>query len=111
MDQALVTEGIGWASSAILFATLCSQIWRQWQARRTEGVSSWLFAGQLAASIGFTAYSYLVGNTVFVVTNGLLAVTAIVGWLVLRIHRRREASEPRGRAEPRSPTAKAAAPP
>jgi MtN3 and saliva related transmembrane protein len=93
MDRAAMTEIVGWGSSLILFATLCSQIWRQWQARRTEGVSSWLFVGQLSASIGFTIYSALVGNVVFVVTNALLAVTAIVGWVVLKVHRRRERRE------------------
>jgi len=90
-----MTEAIGWLSSLVLFATLVSQIRTQWRARRTEAVSAWLFAGQLAAEIGFVVYSALIGNAVFVVTNLVLAATAITGMIVLHIHRRREAAGPR----------------
>ncbi|HVF30404.1 MAG TPA: SemiSWEET family transporter [Pyrinomonadaceae bacterium] len=74
-----MTEVIGWASSVILLATLVRQVYKQWSDRTSEGISSWLFVGQLAASIGFTVYSYLVGNWVFVVTNALLTVNNIIG--------------------------------
>lgn len=72
-------EIIGWASSIILLLTLVKQVYKQWKDGETEGVSKWLFIGQLLASIGFTAYSYLVGNWVFTVTNGLLTVNNIIG--------------------------------
>jgi MtN3 and saliva related transmembrane protein len=72
-------ELIGWASSGILLATLIRQVWRQWKERSTQGVSSWLFIGQLAASTGFLVYSVLVKNWVFVFTNAALLVTALVG--------------------------------
>jgi MtN3 and saliva related transmembrane protein len=70
---------IGWGSSAILLATLVRQVWRQWKERSTQGVSRWLFIGQLAASSGFLAYSMLLKNWVFVFTNAALLVTALIG--------------------------------
>jgi MtN3 and saliva related transmembrane protein len=42
-------------------------------------VSRWLFVGQLATSLGFTIYSALLGNVVFVVTNGLMVLNALAG--------------------------------
>ena len=51
----IVTELIGWASSAILLATLVRQVRKQWREGTSEGVSRWLFVGQTAASAGFTA--------------------------------------------------------
>jgi len=74
-----MTEIIGWASSLILLATLVKQVYKQWSERTSEGISKWLFIGQLASSIGFTTYSYMVGNWVFAVTNGLLTVNNIIG--------------------------------
>lgn len=74
-----MTEIIGWASSLILLLTLIKQVYKQWKDGETEGVSKWLFIGQLFASIGFTIYSYLVGNWVFTVTNGLLTINNIIG--------------------------------
>ena len=49
----------------------------------SEGVSRWLFVGQLAASTGFTAYSYLVRNWVFVVTNALMLVNGLLGLFIV----------------------------
>lgn len=74
-----MTEIIGWASSVILLVTLIRQVYKQWKEGKTEGVSSWLFIGQLFSSIGFTVYSYLVGNWVFTITNGLLMINNIIG--------------------------------
>jgi MtN3 and saliva related transmembrane protein len=74
-----MTEILGWASSVILLATLVKQVHKQWRDGTSEGISSWLFIGQLAASVGFTVYSYMVGNWVFVVTNGLLTINNIIG--------------------------------
>jgi MtN3 and saliva related transmembrane protein len=72
-------EAIGWASSLILLATLIKQVYKQWKERTTEGVSKWLFVGQLAASVGFTTYSYLTGSWVFMFTNGVLTLNNIFG--------------------------------
>jgi MtN3 and saliva related transmembrane protein len=72
-------EVIGWASSLILLATLIKQVYKQWADATSEGISKWLFIGQLAASVGFAVYSYLVGSWVFMVTNGLLTINNIIG--------------------------------
>ena len=75
-----MTEIIGWVSSAILFLTISKQIYKQWQEGSSEGVSKWLFIGQMAASLGFTVYSWLLRNWVFVITNALMLLSALVGW-------------------------------
>lgn len=75
-------EAIGWLSSLILIATIAKQVHKQWRSRSCAGVSSWLFVGQCAASFGFTIYSYLVHNWVFVVTNAAGLVTASAGLLI-----------------------------
>ncbi len=74
-----MTEIIGWASSIILLATLIKQVYKQWKEGTGEGVSNWLFIGQVFSSIGFTIYSYLVGNWVFTVTNGILLINNFIG--------------------------------
>lgn len=83
-----VTELLGWASSAVLLATLSQQVRKQWREGTSEGVSRWLFVGQTTASAGFTAYSVLLGNPVFVVTNALILASAIAGLVIDRRHRR-----------------------
>jgi uncharacterized protein with PQ loop repeat len=72
-------EILGWASSLILLVTLVRQVHKQWKERSSEGVSKWLFTGQLAASTGFLTYSILTGNIVFAVTNAMLTVNNIIG--------------------------------
>ena len=79
---------IGWSASAILLATILSQIVRQWKSGTSEGVSRWLFIGQIAASIGFSVYSWLVGDTVFIFTNLLMLASAVAGLLIVLKHRR-----------------------
>lgn len=79
---------IGWGASAILIATLARQVLTQWRSRSTEGVSHWLFIGQLCASIGFTVYSWMLDNGVFVFTNVVLILTAITGQMIYRRNRR-----------------------
>ncbi len=75
-------EIIGWASSGILPLTLITQIHKQWKLGTNKGVSRWLFIGQLAASVGFTAYSIGTGNVVFIVTNSFLAASAVLGMYI-----------------------------
>lgn len=84
----MLTEAIGWTSSFILLATLIRQVWTQWRTRSTSGVSRWLFVGQLCASAGFAAYSVLLHNWVFTVTNAALLVTGICGQLIYLRNRR-----------------------
>ncbi|WP_281250439.1 hypothetical protein [Myxococcus fulvus] len=89
-------EAVGWFSSFILLLTLGTQIHKQWKTGSSEGVSQWLFLGQITASVGFTTYSVLVGNWVFVVTNALILVSALVGELIVLKHRRAERRGARG---------------
>lgn len=91
----MAPEAIGWAASAILIATLSRQTWSQWKDADPRGVSKWLFIGQIAASCGFIAYSWLAHNMVFIVTNTLILVTAIVGQCVfLRARKQTPATDP-----------------
>jgi len=84
-----MTEIIGWTSATILLATIGRQVYSQWRSRSSQGVSKWLFAGQIAASIGFVVYSWLLRNWVLVVTNGLMLSTALLGqWIYLSNKRR-----------------------
>jgi uncharacterized protein with PQ loop repeat len=85
----LVTDLIGWFSSVVLVLTIGKQVHKQWKEGSSEGVSHWLFVGQLAASSGFTVYSWLVGNWVFVVTNALMLLNGVLGLLIVLHHRRR----------------------
>jgi len=83
-----MVDVIGWASSAILLMTIVGQIHKQWHARSNAGVSNWLFVGQSTASLGFVVYSWAVDNWVFVVTNALLLVAGVTGFLMTRHYRR-----------------------
>ena len=84
------TEIIGWVSSLILLATIGKQVHKQWASGETEGVSRFLFIGQMAASVGFAVYSWLVDNRVFVFTNSLMVVNGLLGYLILARNRRRQ---------------------
>lgn len=79
----------GWAASAILLATLARQIVTQWKDKDAKGVSRWLFLGQMAASTGFIIYSWMLDNWVFIVTNSLILLTAVIGQVGLLMRRRR----------------------
>ena len=77
-----MTEIIGWVSSFILFITVSRQIYKQWQEGKSQGVSVWLFVGQIVASLGFAVYSWLVWNPVFIFTNSLMVLNGIVGFVL-----------------------------
>ena len=85
-----MTEAVGWVSSFILVLTIGKQVYKQWKEGSSENVSRWLFVGQMAASTGFLVYSVLQKNTVFIVTNALMLVNALLGLLIVLYHRRRE---------------------
>jgi MtN3 and saliva related transmembrane protein len=86
----MATQLIGWAAAAILLATLGRQVYSQWRDRTSEGASKWLFVGQVSASVGFIVYSWLLASWVFVGTNALILVTALLGqWVYLRNRRHR----------------------
>lgn len=86
----MMTDILGWVSSVILLMTIGRQVWKQWRTGMGEGVSIWLYIGQTAASVGFTIYSALVGNWVFIVTNSLLLLSALTGLYILKFHCRRD---------------------
>lgn len=81
-------EAIGWASSIILILTIGKQVYKQWHDRTSAGVSTWLFVGQLAASTGFTIYSLLLRNWVFAVTNAIMMINGLLGYVITVRHRR-----------------------
>lgn len=74
---------IGWAATTVLLLTLVRQIVKQVTDDGADGVSAWLFVGQITASLLFVIYSWLVDNIVFVVTNSLILLTAVVGQIVV----------------------------
>ncbi|HEX2836154.1 MAG TPA: hypothetical protein VHW00_24325 [Thermoanaerobaculia bacterium] len=84
---------IGWASSLVLVLTIATQIAKQWRDRTSAGVSTWLFVGQLAASVGFTIYSLLVRNWVFAVTNGIMVMNGLLGYAITVKHKRGRGGE------------------
>ena len=87
---------IGWSSSAVLVLTIGRQVYRQWQQGSSKGVSKWLFLGQITASSGFLAYSWLIRDPVFLATNILLLIAAVVGLGILLWHRAKNADEADG---------------
>jgi uncharacterized protein with PQ loop repeat len=90
----MYTEVIGWLSSFTLVLTIGTQIHAQWKKGTSKGVSPYLFLGQMAASTGFLIYSILLSSWVFIVTNGLMLLGAMVGLALVMVHRR----QARGRA-------------
>ena len=90
-----MTEVIGWLSSLILIVTIARQVAKQWADRTSAGVSTWLFVGQLGASVGFTIYSLLLKNWVFAVTNGVMIVNGLLGYAITMRHKRRAAVDSR----------------
>ena len=76
---------VGWTSSAILVATLLRQVHKQATRGNGQALSRWLFAGQIVASLGFIAYSWMLRNNVFLLTNTIILGTALTGqWLYFR---------------------------
>jgi uncharacterized protein with PQ loop repeat len=85
-------DAIGWASSIVLVLTISTQIAKQWRDRTSAGVSTWLFVGQLAASVGFTIYSLMLRNWVFAVTNGVMVLNGLIGYGITVRHKRARGS-------------------
>jgi MtN3 and saliva related transmembrane protein len=83
-------EAIGWVSSVILVLTVGHQVLKQWREGKSEGVSRWLFLGEVAASAGFIVYSVLVHSVVFVATNSLMLLNAVTGYGLVVYHRRKK---------------------
>jgi MtN3 and saliva related transmembrane protein len=84
-------EAIGWASTCLLLATLSRQVYKQWKSGATAGLSKWLFIGQIAASIGFTVYSLLLRNWVFMGSNAAILLVAVIGEILYARNRHHRA--------------------
>lgn len=78
-------EWFGWAAAAILVVTLFSQVKKNWEEKKLKGVNPLLYYGQAVASLFFAIYSWSIDSWVFVVTNVLGLVSAIVG--IYLVHR------------------------
>jgi MtN3 and saliva related transmembrane protein len=103
-----MTELIGWFAAAALLTTTCRQVYTQWRAKSSKGLSRWLFVGQITASVAFVVYSWLLGNWVFVVTNALMLVTAVLGQWIYLTNRQQAAA---GRFERPAPADNRTVPP
>jgi MtN3 and saliva related transmembrane protein len=91
------TDAIGCVSTAILLATIGRQVYSQWKSQATAGVSRWLFVGQISASIGFTIYSCLLHNWIFLFSNAAMLATAMAGELIYISNRRHRGDDRAGR--------------
>lgn len=89
----MLTDVVGWISALILAMTLSRQVYTQWRTRSCAGVSHWLFIGQLAASVGFVIYSWLVENWVFVAVNTFILFIAVVGQTIYMRNKRLSANQ------------------
>ena len=89
----MMTELIGWSASVILLITIILQVRKQWRTGTNEGVSKWLFVGQVASSVGFTVYSVLTGNMVFIVTNAVLLLSNLAGVYIFIRNRGKDSEE------------------
>lgn len=81
-----VEDLLGWLSSIILVITLFVQVRKQWHDDTSRGVSPFLFIGQLAASLGFLLYAMQIDNWVFIATNSLTSLAAVLGLWITRRH-------------------------
>ena len=85
-----MTQAIGWLASAVLVATIGWQVLKQYREDTSRGVSKWLFIGQIAANALFLTYASMTGDVVFMVANGLLLLTSLLG-LALKVRHGRTA--------------------
>ena len=87
--ERLGADLIGLVATAILVATLAGQTMKQWREGATRGIARWFFLGQVSASICFVVYSLLIHSRLFAVANTLVLLSALAGYVVLRLNRRR----------------------
>jgi len=85
------TNVVGWFGAMTLLLTMMRQVYTQWREGSVGGVSSWLFAGQMLASAAFTTYSIQQEDPVFVATNSLMLINAVLGLVIDRRNRRKQA--------------------
>ena len=89
--QAIRASGLpllGWVANHVYFSFL-----DQGGFENLGVNNSPYYIGQIAASAGFVAYSWLLDNLVFIVTNSLLLLTGIFGQYTYLRARRKAASK------------------
>ena len=81
-------QWLGWLAAAILLTTMFAQVRKNWKEHKLKGVNPLLYYGQALASLCFAVYSLTINSWVFVVTNTLGFIAAIIG--VYLVHRYRK---------------------
>jgi uncharacterized protein with PQ loop repeat len=81
-------QWLGWLAASILLTTLFAQVRKNWKEHKLKGVNPLLYYGQALASLCFAVYSLTINSWVFVVTNILGLVAAIIG--IYLVHRYRK---------------------
>ncbi|MHB1560876.1 MAG: hypothetical protein ACYC61_25765 [Isosphaeraceae bacterium] len=83
-------ELIGWGSALVLLPTFGVQTYRQWTERHKHvgSTSLWFFVLAVTGTLGQFVYSWMVGNLVYLVLNGILVVNNSIG-LGIAVHRAR----------------------
>ena len=82
-----MVEWIGWAAAFILVLTLYAQVLKNLKEKKLRGVNPLLYYGQALASLGFVFYSFSLSSWVFVITNSLALISAVIG--IYLVHRYR----------------------
>lgn len=80
-------EWLGWIAAIILVLTLVAQVKKNWEEKKLKGVNPALYYGQAIASLCFAIYSITINSWVFVFTNALAFLSAIIG--IYLVHRYR----------------------
>ena len=86
-------ELIDWGSAAILVPAFATQTYRQWCDRHkpVRTTALWFFVLIVLGTGGQCVYSWLVGNRVYLVLNGILVVNNLIG-LGITIHQYRQSA-------------------
>ena len=93
---------VGWSASIVVVLTTIGQIYAQWKAHTSKGVSPLLFVGNVVAAVLFLNYAIMIHNVVYEVTNAAMVVASLFG-LGLLIRQRR-LDRPTGHATPVPPS-------
>ena len=83
-------QWLGWLAAAILLTTMFAQVRKNWKEHKLRGVNPWLYYGQALASLCFAVYSLTINSWVFVVTNTLGLIAAIIGIYLVHRYRKSE---------------------
>ena len=83
-------QWLGWLAASILLTTMFAQVRKNWKEHKLKGVNPLLYYGQALASLCFAVYSLTINSWVFVVTNTLGFVAAIIGIYLVHRYRKSE---------------------